>query len=146
MSYLATETYDVYNEEPRRAAKPKPCDACKRTIARGEIYMHVSWVYDGRAESVNRCGACQRTHEHLRGLDKEGEMWPDERLGCGLSYESEWGELPDNIAALAFATPREASALLAERHAKLAQSRAEMREFRRKLEAARVAEGGDDGR
>jgi hypothetical protein len=35
-------------------------------------------------------------------------MWPDEKLSCGEEYEKHWGcPPPDEIAALAFATPQE---------------------------------------
>jgi hypothetical protein len=37
-------------------------------------------------------------------------MWPEENLGCGLKYEEEWGELPDEIAAMAFALPSDVEA------------------------------------
>lgn len=109
MSHCADDTYDVYDETTFRARKRHECDACKRAILPGHYYTRVFVRYDGRAEHVKRCGACQRTHLHLRELCWEaGGMWPDECLGCGLGYEDEWGgEPPPEIQALAFASDDE---------------------------------------
>lgn len=134
MSYVFEERYDVYDETPRRARTAKPCGACARTIAVGEIYMRVAWIFDGHAESVNRCGACQATHQHLRNLG-EADVWPDERLGCGQDYEEEWGAVPDEIAALPFLSGAEASAKLEGQWQAEARGRAE----RRALRAAALA-------
>jgi hypothetical protein len=132
MSHSIGEYYLVYDETPRRARKSRMCSACKRAIARGEIYMHVGIVDSGRtASSVHRCGACQRTHEHLRALG-DGDTWPDEQLSCGLDYEEEWGgEPPDDVVACAFATGAESSALLASRHEAAAAARKKARWLRR---------------
>jgi len=89
---------------------PVQC-ACKRAIPAGSFYCAVSWVFEGSADSVKRCGACQKTHEHLRG--KDPELWPDERLNCGLKYEDEWGgEPPPDVARLPLLTDAEAGELL----------------------------------
>lgn len=138
MSHVCEETYDVYCETPRKARTPKPCRACKRTIAAGELYMHVTWVFDGRADGTNRCGACQATHEHLRHLDHYGEMWPDEELNCGLRYREEWGsEPPVEIAALPFLSGAEASAKLADKYASRLRAAAETRKAHRARERDR---------
>ena len=107
MSHSCEETYDVYRETVRRARKQHECDACRAPIRPGDYYCAVSVVHDNVAETVKRCGACQRTHEHLRVLcsersswDREN-FWPDERLNCGLEYDEEWGsEPPNEIASL----------------------------------------------
>ena len=133
MSHCVEEAYDVYDETPRRAAKEKPCDACGRTVIVGEIYMRVFTLFDGTAESVNRCGACQAMHKHLRGIDSYGETWPDERLGCGLDYREEWGcDPPEKIAALAFATAHEASQQLERVYADLLLARRNARDMRKR--------------
>jgi len=108
MSSYVDETYDIYDETWRRAIKPHVCDACDRTVAKGERYARVFWLFDGRKEAIVRCVGCQTIHEHLRTL-QPGEMWPDERLNCGEEYTRHWGkEPPPLIAALAFASPDEA--------------------------------------
>jgi hypothetical protein len=98
---------DVYAETVRRARKPHSCAACRETIATGHRYTDVRIIFEGRVDTIKRCLRCQAIHEHLRDLG-DGESWPEERLDCGQSYESEWGECPDEIAALAFALPGEA--------------------------------------
>ena len=100
MSHDIEEQYAVYNENFQTAIKSHVCSACGITIPKGGRYCRVTWVYDGSAGGVKRCLACQYTHEHLRGLNQD--MWPDEQLDCGESYEEHWGETPPEIAALAF--------------------------------------------
>lgn len=115
MSHLCDDTYAVYVETTRRARKLHTCDACRRPILPGHLYADVRFVFDKQAQQVKRCGACQTTHLHLRQLCQEDSysmMWPDERLGCGLAYEDEWGEVPDEIAALAFTSDDERGKLL----------------------------------
>lgn len=104
MSHDIDETYDVYAETHRRARKAHECDACGERIGPGVTYWRVFVVFDGSAEAHKRCNRCQAIHVHLRSLDP-GRRWPDERLACGLDYEDEWGDLPEEIAALAFALP-----------------------------------------
>lgn len=112
MSYQGEETYEVYHETERRAAKEHRCAACKETIPIGHRYARVFIVYEGM-ESIARCLRCQRIHEHLRTLPdpddwEQDRMWPDERLNCGEDYREHWGkEPPPDIAALAFALPGE---------------------------------------
>lgn len=115
MSHSCDDEYDVYKETPRRARKEHRCHACGAGIRPGHKYMVVATVYDGSATTIKRCGRCQRTHEHLRELCRslDYELWPDERLNCGLDYEDEWCEPPPaEIAALPMLTDDEASALL----------------------------------
>lgn len=100
------EPVTVYNERRVRARKPHQCSACKEAIRPGHYYMRIGIVFDGSAEALKRCLRCQALHAHLREkcAASEDEMWPADRLDCGLTYESEWGDLPPEIAALAFQT------------------------------------------
>lgn len=109
MSGYYDETYEVYKEEPVTARKAHTCDACKETIPAKATYWKVFTLFDGNVDSLKRCNRCEAIHVHLRNLcaGTGDEIWPDERLACGLKYEDEWGELPDHIAALAFALPSE---------------------------------------
>lgn len=108
MSHSCDEHYDVYSEQFPRARKEHKCDACNDTILRGDRYTRVAIVWNGTAESIIRCLRCQTIHEHLRTLDKYGELWPDERLDCGEEYTDHWGkEPPPEIAALAFVSGHE---------------------------------------
>ena len=115
MSHYAEEKYDIYSETFRRARKEHKCDACKQKILPGHYYCALFTLFDGNTEHIKRCGACQLTHEHLRQLcyAADNDMWPDERLNCGLKYESEWGdEPPDEIAALPLLGREEVGKLL----------------------------------
>lgn len=105
MSHSCDEQYAIYDEREFRANKPHTCDACGLEIRKFDRYTRVFMLFDGRKEHVKRCARCQLLHEHLRGLCEPGEQWPDERLNCGLSYESEWGPAPAWVNALAFWRP-----------------------------------------
>jgi hypothetical protein len=105
MSHSCDEQYAIYDEREFRANKPHTCDACGLEIPKRHRYTRVFMLYEGRKEHVKRCARCQLLHEHLRGLCEPGEQWPDERLNCGLSYESEWGPAPTWVNELAFWRP-----------------------------------------
>ena len=107
MSDYYDETYEVYDETEVRARKEHECDACKEAIPPRVRYFRICAIYDGSVTVYKRCSRCQAIHLHLRKLCRAGrdQRWPDERLACGLTYEDEWGELPDEIANLAFALP-----------------------------------------
>lgn len=102
MSHSADETYSVYKETLRASRKERNCDACGMRVPKSGQYWHVAMIFQGEFETVKRCLACQATHVHLRELAVHRDMWPDERLNCGLDYEEEWGKLPSHIASLAF--------------------------------------------
>lgn len=110
MSHSIDETYDVYSERIRRAAKDHVCDACKETIRKGDRYCRVFIMWEGEPQSHVRCLRCDAMHEYLRTLSP-GEMWPAERLDCGEEFEEHWGkEPPPEVAALAFMTREEMQA------------------------------------
>lgn len=109
------ETSSVYEESFRKSRRLRHCEACSRDIPKGVKYAHIYIVGGDGAWGIDRCGACQRTHEHLRDLVKGTDRyywWPAELLDCGESYEDEWGDVPPEIAALAFMTDEEAGKLL----------------------------------
>lgn len=115
MSYSCDEQYRVYRENIRKSIKPHKCDACKEEIPRGSKYANIAAVSDYGVETIKRCARCQALHLHLREKCRTAvttdTMWPDERLNCGETYEDEWGEVPEEIAALAFALPGEVSVI-----------------------------------
>jgi hypothetical protein len=106
MSHIAEETYSVYDERRVRARKQHICGACREPIVSGHTYWRIGVVFEKSAETLRRCERCQALHVHLRGLGHY-DVWPDERLSCGQSYEDEWGDLPDDVAELAFVTAEE---------------------------------------
>jgi len=137
MSHMFDEVYAVYDEIPRRARTTHRCNACRRRIERGDVYMSVHCCDGDGWETIRRCGACQLTHEHLRALDP-GEMWPDERLSCGLDYVAEWEEQPpEDVAALPLLSDREAGQLLSERWESERRERLAAEQTRRALARAR---------
>jgi hypothetical protein len=110
MSHQTEGTYDVYEEIGRTARKPRRCSACNETIRPGNKYIYVAMLYDGEWSNVTRCLRCQRIHDHLKSRcrDSHDQLWPNERLNCGESYQAIWEEdPPEEIAALAFALPGE---------------------------------------
>jgi hypothetical protein len=108
VSHSYDDTYEVYNERPRKARKPHVCSACHEEIPPGAKYYTVFIVFDGETQSWCRCARCQAIHKHLRTL-APGELWPDETLDCGEDYKEHWGvEPPPEIARLAFLLPGEA--------------------------------------
>lgn len=110
MSRSCDGQYDVYRQTPRKARKEHRCNACWRdgAIQPGHAYTVVATVYEGAAHTIKRCARCQALHDHLKELcSEDNERWPDERLNCGESYESEWGDVPEWIAAMAFWLPGE---------------------------------------
>lgn len=113
MSVYADERYQVYQEHERRARKQHVCDACGDPILPRHRYFKISWVFDGRADSVKRCLGCQAVHLHLRKLGQKDDMWPSETLSCGEEYTEHWGKPPpEHIARLAFLSPEEKQALV----------------------------------
>jgi hypothetical protein len=116
MSHSVEEVYSVYNETVRKARKTHSCAACRSPILPRHYYASVFIVFEGKAETVKRCGSCQTTHLHLRELGDKHGMWPDEKLNCGKSYDGEWGEEPpEEIAALPFLSSEERGLLLSNR-------------------------------
>lgn len=109
MSHSVDASYDFYHETETVARKERHCDACREGIVPGHRYVRIAWKFDGDFESIGRCLRCQALHLHLRGKGNNcyHTTWPNERLSCGQDYEEEWGPLPPEIAALAFATADE---------------------------------------
>lgn len=136
MSYYADETYDVYETSYPVARKEHRCEACGHTIYPKEVYAKVRVVYDGTAETIKRCGRCESIHKHLRDLCAGEDMWPDERLGCGLDYEEEWGEKPPSeVVALPLLSSAEASHLANEMRLEEKRKAQKRREEREKFQS-----------
>ena len=138
MSYSCDESYDVYSLTYPCARKEHRCDACGATIRPGDWYALTRTVFDGTAESVKRCGRCEATHAHLRELCAGHDLWPDERLSCGLDYAAEWEEEPPpEVAALPFLSASEASDLMRGARGKWERERAERRAQQEEADARR---------
>lgn len=111
----------VHRHKVMKARKQHKCSACSAPILPGHYYANVFAVSDGGADTIKRCGSCETTWQHLYRLCQahnkahpyNDSLYPDETLSCGLKYEEEWGDLPDDIAALPLLGSDERGSLLA---------------------------------
>ena len=116
MSYESEGSYDRYAKTRRKARKEHQCDACENVVRPGHYYMRIYTVFDGRTDTIIRCGACERTHVHLvdKCREMDTNMWPSERLDCGESYKDHWAcDPPAEIAVLPFLSSSNVGQLLA---------------------------------
>jgi hypothetical protein len=116
MSESCDDYCTVYEHRIRRARKEHRCSACRLPIRAGDYYAYVFTVFRETVRSYKRCGACEKTWQHLHSLclgNGYGDLYPHEDLGCGKGYEEEWGDLPDEVSALAFMSDAERGRLLA---------------------------------
>jgi hypothetical protein len=86
-----------------RARKPHTCSACSETIPRGYRYKRWALIFDGSAEDIKQCWRCYQIWSAIEDAS------PNEpivfTLDCGESWEDVFGELPAELAELAFALP-----------------------------------------
>lgn len=85
-----------------RARKPHRCDACKETIPPGTKYRRQGYAFEGSAYTAIHCPRCWAMVKALE--DKPGRRGPiDTNLDCGEVWENP----PEEVAALAFALPKD---------------------------------------
>jgi hypothetical protein len=107
------EPVEFSKETVRKARKQWTCDACHGTIEPGHYYCLDVSKWDGRIDTVRRCGSCELTYHHLREVTPSGE-YPSNRLDCGDEYADVHDKPPPpEIARLAFLPAAEAGELLA---------------------------------
>lgn len=102
--------YAVQESVRRKARKPHECCACHEPILPGHVYVRSFAVPPAhQLESAESYKHCLRCWEILKRIQKErpGDAiaW---RLDCGEYWIDAIGELPDDVAALAFMTADEA--------------------------------------
>lgn len=106
--------YTSMNEWDVRARKPHVCCACKEQISAGDVYRRSVVISDDRHHPFNHYKHCLRCATMLDAIRDERPhdaiAW---KLDCGEDWFDTIGELPDEIAKLAFLTPAEAQAQLA---------------------------------
>lgn len=118
MSDYCEEYCIVHRREIRKARKEHKCCGCRAVIRPGDYYAAVFSLGQDGADTFKRCGACERTWQHLKAKCDEhnklndDSLFPFEDLSCGKDYEEEWGELPDEIAALPLLSAEERGQLL----------------------------------
>lgn len=112
MCESGAEMSAVWVRDVRRARREHTCSACHRTIARGHAYAITRSLFEGRWDQFKHCGRCDRIYLAL--VDRlDYDVWVDPRLACGTEWrDAFYGDPPPDIAALAFVTEAEASALL----------------------------------
>lgn len=115
MCDAAGEPATVWCPRWRTARAAHRCYACGEPIAPGDRYHYTSYVCDGSAGQYKHCARCWSLYEAILAaydaLPRElyGDAWEhvDPGLNCGTLWQHELGELPDDVAALAFALPRD---------------------------------------
>lgn len=122
---------DIESHDIARAQKRHICSGCGSAILPGQFYTRSSVLYDGHWSSWKHCGRCARLMEEL--LDKHGAYTAvDPEFCCGLTWRDAFDEdPPEEIQALAFVNPNEASAMLEEAYRKQHETRAEVRRRQR---------------
>lgn len=98
--------YDVEDGDWRTARKRHECCACSETISPGHRYHVHSGLFDGAWERHKHCARCWTMLEAIVARATDPVRMD---LGCGLRWEDSFGDLPDHVAALAFALPGEAA-------------------------------------
>jgi hypothetical protein len=96
----------------RRARQSHDCYACNDGIKRGDMYHRMTVGYEGRVTTWKHCARCFAICD---ALWKAGAEMIDMGLNCGEDWVDNWGDLPPEVAALAFITPAEAQAKLVPR-------------------------------
>lgn len=77
---------DVYNAKLRRARKPRVCGECGDAIERGDIYEHVTGLWDGRWDKHDTCARCVNVRtDFFRGW-LFGQMVEDFMDAHGFDY------------------------------------------------------------
>ncbi len=113
MCDLDGEVAEVQDTYTRRARKDYWCCACGDKIERTHLYKRTGALFDGSWSTYRHCLRCWAM---LDAIFKRGESasW---YLDCGESWEDVFGELPDDVARLAFMTPEEAQQELSTKRA-----------------------------
>lgn len=88
-----------------KARKEHKCFACQQTIQPGELYHRTAAEMDGTVDVFKHCATCWQICVSLWAA---GAQWVQYDLKCGERWEDNFGELPDDVAALAFETRDEA--------------------------------------
>jgi len=98
----ANEFAIVLSRRTLRAAKPHSCDACPETIRIGDQYER--WILaDDGIETIRQCIRCREIWSAIVELSDGDPVCLD--LDCGERWEDVFGEIPPEVAALAFALP-----------------------------------------
>jgi hypothetical protein len=100
--------YDVCEHRQHRARKEHQCCACRETIRKGDVYQSSFAVgYTHEPERYKHCLRCAKMlSEILKAVPYNASIAWD--LNCGEDWKDTIGELPEEVAALAFMTADDA--------------------------------------
>ena len=107
----ADDFNDVQNSVRRKARKEHVCCACSETIVVGHVYIRTFVLFDGNSDTYKHCLRCWAMLDAISEARKGEVVALAWKLNCGESWENTIGELPDDVAALAFMTQGDAQAL-----------------------------------
>lgn len=108
----ADYSYEVLSERRRRARVTHACYACGEVIRVSDVYAATFCVGRDGTESYCHCLRCEAMlkairQAHLRQGINIGIEWG---LDCGNDWKDVVGDLPDDVAMLAFMTADEMQA------------------------------------
>lgn len=98
--------YAHIDENHRRARIEHQCYACRDVIRKGDVYRVTRAIFqDGSDHQYEHYKHCLRCAKMLDAVRKKR---PDDAIAWGLDCGEDWkdtiGELPEEVAALAFMT------------------------------------------
>lgn len=112
----AEEYFSVYKERRVRARKRHVCCACKEVVRVRDVYVCTFTVFEGEAETYKHCLRCHAMLDAIAKRAPSGSAVAM-RLDCGELWSSNFGPVPDHVAALAFMSADDQQAQLFEREA-----------------------------
>jgi hypothetical protein len=103
---------EAWRETIRRARKSHHCCACKEVILPGDRYHYSSGVWDGSGGDFKHCLRCWKMFLALQNaMDDVDGGGVEITLDCGENWLDTIGDLPEDVAALAFMTRAEMQVL-----------------------------------
>lgn len=102
------DSVTTLTREWRRAKKTHKCYACYEEIRPGDRY-HVAIELSDGFQVFKHCARCWMMVEAIWHAGATSVQYD---LNCGVAWEDEFDDMPDDVAALAFLTPDEAQALV----------------------------------
>lgn len=107
----AEELYTMLHSNTVKARKIHQCCACDESIEIGHQYVRTFGLFDGGAESYKHCLRCWAMLEAIRAVshDNIAIAW---QLDCGELWADHFGDIPEDVAKLAFLTQDEAQTIL----------------------------------
>ncbi len=107
----SSDASDVWRQDWRKARIEHVCTGCHETISPGHHYQSTASLFDGHWTTWKHCRRCDDLFTAIadahRKTSGEYVVYIDPQFNCGESWVDNFGDLPDPVAALAFALPGE---------------------------------------